>query len=479
MGTRSIVAVSRSVRILQGHRISIGICGIGGDVDEKLSILGGTGWNGLYHRSIRRRIGYRNTLRMGDYTSRAVSNRSGQGKTAGVADGDSAAVIVQGTLIGYGVAVLLQRPDYGIAADVLNILCGNIKLRTVVNGLRHGEGVLHHRQDADIFVVGITAFQIVGHGCGENILAVALKGNFAALGGEAAVKRLGERNALAVLADGPLHRQNIIIAMSSEVNGGISVGKGRKFKADSQYGKHLAPVLAFIQKDTAGIIGDSRYQLIDARSFETDGTAVIRELSVHVSRPILEPEGVIHQPFDGEAVQMVGFGFDHDIGVGMGVFWQAVGKVGHGINLEALLIAVAPAAIIGELRFQDIAALGAELQLTAVVAQRTLRRIGEGYLLAVMQQGPFGGMATDLSEHRFHHNRFVGMEDFGQVESRRAHRVDRDACATGKHSAGSIGNGSGQRIDTFFLESDAAMVGISFNPCVDVSGFSVAGQGVG
>ena len=68
--------------------------------------------------------------------------------------------------------------------------------------------------------------------------------------------------------------------MGSEINGGIGVGKGGKFKADGQHGKHLASVLAFIQKDSACFIGDSRYQLIDSRSFEVDRAAVIREMCI-------------------------------------------------------------------------------------------------------------------------------------------------------------------------------------------------------
>ena len=362
---------------------------------------------------------------------------------------------------------------------MLNIFCGNIKLHTVVNSLRHGECVLNHRQDADAFTMGVAAVEVIGHGCGEDIFAIASESDFAALGGEVSAKRLGERNALVVLTGGPLHRQNIIVAVGSEINGGIGVGKGGKFKADGQHGKHLASVLAFVQKYPACFIGDSRHQLIDTGSLKSDGAAIVCEAATDIGRPILKTIGVIHQPLDGETVQIGSFSLDHHIGVGMGVLWQAVAYSRHRIYLETLLIAVASAAIIGKLRFQDIAALGVELQLSAAIAQRTLCRIGEGHLFAVTQQRPSGGMASDLPEHRFYYHGFVGVEDFGQIKSRGAYRIDGDARGTGKHSAGCVSERSSQCIHAFSLETNAAIGGVSFNPCADFGGFAISGQGVG
>src|SRR5699024_2188103 len=108
------------IRILQGHRISIGIISTGSNIDKKLAILGGTGGKCRYHRGIWCSVGYRDTLGMGDYTPCTVGNGSSQSKVAGVTDGDSTSVVAQGTLIRSGIAVLLQHPVYGIAADVLN-----------------------------------------------------------------------------------------------------------------------------------------------------------------------------------------------------------------------------------------------------------------------------------------------------------------------------------------------------------------------
>ncbi|MPM09272.1 hypothetical protein SDC9_55588 [bioreactor metagenome] len=99
VSTRRIIAVGRSIRILQGHRIPIGVCGTGGDVHKKLAGLGGTGGYGFYHRDIRRGVGDRDAFRMGGDTRFAVGDRGGQGKCAGVMDSDFAAVIAEGALI--------------------------------------------------------------------------------------------------------------------------------------------------------------------------------------------------------------------------------------------------------------------------------------------------------------------------------------------------------------------------------------------
>ena len=84
MGAGRIITVGRSIRIFQGHRIPIGVCGTGGDVHKKLAGLGGTGGYGFYHRDIRRGVGDRDAFRMGGDTRFAVGDRGGQGKCAGV-----------------------------------------------------------------------------------------------------------------------------------------------------------------------------------------------------------------------------------------------------------------------------------------------------------------------------------------------------------------------------------------------------------
>jgi len=163
------------------------------------------------------------------------------------------------------------------------------------------------------------------------------------------------------LNDGPLYRQNIVVAVGSDVKVGIGVGKGGKLKVNGQNGKHFAPVLAFVQKDPACFIGNPRHQLIDTGSFKSDCAAVVCEPAAYIGRPVLKTEGVVHQPFDGKAVQIGGFRFDYNIGIGMSVLWQTVAYGWHRINLKVLFIPVGSAAIIGEFRFQDIAALGVKL----------------------------------------------------------------------------------------------------------------------
>ncbi|KAF5038961.1 hypothetical protein DSECCO2_548900 [anaerobic digester metagenome] len=267
--------------------------------------------------------------------------------------------------------------------------------------------------------------------------------------------------------------------MGSEVDGGIGIGKFGKLKADGQHRQNLAFVMAFVQKYTAGFIGDSGCQLIDTGPFEADRAAAVCERSVHIGRPVLKSVGVVHQPFDGEAVQISGFGFDRNIRIGVNILRQAVADGRHRIHLEALLVAVGSATVVGEFRFQNIAALGMKLQLTAAVAQRTLHRIGEGYFFSVTEQRPICGMAADFPEHCLHHHGAVGVEDFRQIEARRTYRVDGNMGGIGKHSAGIVGDRGGQRIHTFFLESDATVSRISFDPCVGFGRLAVPGQGVG
>ncbi|MDD3780998.1 MAG: hypothetical protein PHX26_13245, partial [Proteiniphilum sp.] len=163
----------------------------------------------------------------------------------------------------------------------------------------------------------------------------------------------------------------------------------------------------------------------------------------------------------------------------MDILRQTVADGRHRIHLEALLVAVGSAAVIGEFRFQNIAALGMKPHLASAVAQRTLGDTCEGYFFSIMEQRPFCGMAADFPEDRLHGDGAVGVEDFRQIEARGAYRVDGDIDGIRKHSAGGVGDRGGQRIHTFFLETDAAVRERTFNKGAGLGRLAVPGQGVG
>ncbi|KAF5036725.1 hypothetical protein DSECCO2_572150 [anaerobic digester metagenome] len=70
----------------------------------------------------------------------------------------------------------------------------------------------------------------------------------------------------------------------------------------------------------------------------------------------------------------------------MSVLRQTVAYSRYGINLEALLIIVASAAVIGKLCFQYIVSLVSESELASGIIQHTFSSIVERHFFIVMQQ---------------------------------------------------------------------------------------------
>ncbi|KAF5035652.1 hypothetical protein DSECCO2_583290 [anaerobic digester metagenome] len=96
-----------------------------------------------------------------------------------------------------------------------------------------------------------------------------------------------------------------------------------------------------------------------------------------------------------------------------------------------------------------------------------------------MEQRPFCGMAADFSEHCLHRHGAVGVEDFRQIKTRGAYRVDGNISSIGKHSAGGVGDRGGQGIHALFLETDASVREFSINKGANFGRLTVPGQGVG
>ncbi len=101
----------------------------------------------------------------------------------------------------------------------------------------------------------------------------------------------------------------------------------------------------------------------------------------------------------------------------MGVLRQAVADGRHGIDLEALLIAVGSACVVCELRFQNVGALFLEAELAAVVIQCAIGSFCQGNCLAGTGQRPPGGTVANFPEGRFYSDRMVGVKDLRQIKA--------------------------------------------------------------
>ena len=264
----------------------------------------------------------------------------------------------------------------------------------------------------------------------------------------------GEVCGLAVLLQGPLHRQLNVIAQGPHLYrlAGVDLPLhhihlqfliGQNLNAGTVKGEH-----------PPGGVGDLTAEGEHARVFDTNVAGIGGQVSGNVGPPILtEAVGVINVPLDGGILHHVlGFNGHGKGAVRVGVVGHRPGHGGNGIDGERLLIGIAAASRVLETGGQLILARLLELDFPAVSGQFPGHIVGDRDILAVPGQGPAQGVLAQFLKACHQRDNRIGVEHFGQIEAGHAHGVNLDGIAGGGHAAQLIRHAGGEGIKARFGE---------------------------
>ncbi|MPM04459.1 hypothetical protein SDC9_50736 [bioreactor metagenome] len=391
-------------------------------------------------------------------TARGVRQSQDQLIPAFRREGDRAALFGQGSggidRIRFRTAVALNNRPVG--GETLQICAADADRSgfSGVPGLRRVQRDGRNGIDDGRGAVGEHPSQSVCHGGGQSIVSNVLEQDFAAVGVQAALQRVGEIHLLAVFGERPFHRKHIVVAAGAQVDGPVGMGRCRKLEGNIQHRQDFDLPAVFIQEHAARFIRDPGNKLIGAGVLESDGAAAVVQRPVDVGKPVLKAEAVFEEPFHLQASKLTGFRRYGDGGVSVGGFRQLVGDVGDGIDLDGRGIAVGSARGISEGCFQHIFALFLKADSAVGIRELALHIIGKDRSLAVFGQRPLDFGGPDVLEGRFHLNVGICVRDLRQVEAHGADWVDSDGLRGFKGSAGFIGQCSGESVYALVLEAD-------------------------
>ena len=287
-----------------------------------------------------------NALAGGGGLAIAVPEGGGQGVLAGFGEDHSAAVIVQvGEVNQAGRSILLSGPCDNRPVRVKELIHDHGDPVAHILHIRHGELQGANGQNSNGVAGGEGPAQAVPQSADQPELSALGKLNRPAQVVEVPGDIGGEVCGLAVLLQGPLHRQLNVIAQGPHLHrlAGVDLPLhhihlqfliGQNLNAGTVKGEH-----------PPGGVGDLTAEGEHARVFDTNVAGIGGQVSGNVGPPILtEAVGVINVPLDGGILHHVlGFNGHGKGAVRVGVVGHRPGHGGNGIDGERLLIGIAAA----------------------------------------------------------------------------------------------------------------------------------------